>query len=54
VSVPHGFREPTVGHLIASDLDIDPLTGTTLQSSVPVTVQPSASPDPTTSTFSNS
>jgi anaerobic selenocysteine-containing dehydrogenase len=39
VSVPHGFG-PAVGALISSALDVDPLTGMTRQSGVPVRLDP--------------
>jgi anaerobic selenocysteine-containing dehydrogenase len=41
VSIPHGFDgdAPRVGELISSSRDVDPLTGMTRQSGVPVEVR---------------
>jgi anaerobic selenocysteine-containing dehydrogenase len=39
VVVPHGFAEPNVGHLTATDADLDPLTGMPMLVGVPVTLQ---------------
>jgi hypothetical protein len=41
VSVPHGFSEPCVSDLISNEEGLDPLTGMTLQSGVPVVVRKS-------------
>ena len=38
--VPHGFAEPNVGHLAATDADIDPLTGMPMLVGVPVSLRP--------------
>ncbi|HUJ66803.1 MAG TPA: molybdopterin-dependent oxidoreductase [Acidimicrobiales bacterium] len=40
VVVPHGFSNPHVGHLTATDVDIDPLTGMPTLVGVPVSVRP--------------
>ncbi len=50
VVIPHGFSEPNVGHLAATDADIDPYTGMPTLVGVPVGVRPvsgPASPRPT-------
>ena len=39
VVVPHGFAEPNVGHLTATDVDLDPLTGMPTLVGVPVTLR---------------
>jgi anaerobic selenocysteine-containing dehydrogenase len=39
VSVPHGYGDPNVGHLVSDIRDVDPLTGMVLQSSLPVEVE---------------
>lgn len=39
VVIPHGFSEPNVGHLTATDVDVDPLTGMPTLVGVPVVVQ---------------
>lgn len=39
VAVPHGFTEPNVGHLTATDVDLDPLTGMPTLVGVPVTLR---------------
>jgi anaerobic selenocysteine-containing dehydrogenase len=39
VTIPHGFSEPNVGHLTATDFDLDPLTGMPTLVGVPVTLQ---------------
>lgn len=38
VVIPHGFAEPNVGHLTATDADLDPLTGMPMLVGVPVTL----------------
>ena len=40
VVVPHGFSEPNVGHLSATDVDVDPLTGMPTLVGVPVSIRP--------------
>jgi hypothetical protein len=40
--VPTGFSEPNVGHLSATDIDIDPLTGMPTLVGTPVSVRPRA------------
>jgi anaerobic selenocysteine-containing dehydrogenase len=40
VVVPHGFSDPNVGHLTATDVDVDPLTGMPTLVGVPVSVGP--------------
>jgi anaerobic selenocysteine-containing dehydrogenase len=40
VVIPHGFSEPNVGHLSATDVDVDPLTGMPTLVGVPVSIQP--------------
>jgi anaerobic selenocysteine-containing dehydrogenase len=37
--VPHGFTDPNVGHLTATDVDVDPLTGMPTLVGIPVTVR---------------
>jgi anaerobic selenocysteine-containing dehydrogenase len=39
VTIPHGFSEPNVGHLTATDFDVDPLTGMPTLVGVPVTLR---------------
>jgi len=39
VVIPHGFAEPNVGHLTATDEDLDPLTGMPALVGVPVTLR---------------
>jgi anaerobic selenocysteine-containing dehydrogenase len=39
VVIPHGFAEPNVGHLTATDADLDPLTGMPMLVGVPVTLR---------------
>ena len=36
VNVPHGFAAPNVGHLTATDVDVDPLTGMPTLIGIPV------------------
>ncbi|MFI5046475.1 MAG: molybdopterin-dependent oxidoreductase [Acidimicrobiia bacterium] len=38
--VPHGFTDPNVGHLTATDVDVDPLTGMPTLVGIPVAVRP--------------
>lgn len=40
VVIPHGFAEPNVGHLTATDADLDPLTGMPMLVGVPVRLRP--------------
>jgi anaerobic selenocysteine-containing dehydrogenase len=37
--VPHGFTDPSVGHLSATDVDLDPLTGMPTLVGIPVSVR---------------
>jgi hypothetical protein len=37
--VPHGFTDPNVGHLTATDVDVDPLSGMPTLVGVPVSLQ---------------
>jgi anaerobic selenocysteine-containing dehydrogenase len=39
VVIPHGFSEPNVGYLTATDVDVDPLTGMPTLVGVPVAVR---------------
>ncbi len=39
VAIPHGFAEPNVGHLTATDADLDPLTGMPMLVGVPVSLR---------------
>jgi anaerobic selenocysteine-containing dehydrogenase len=39
VVIPHGFAEPNVGHLTATDADLDPLTGMPMLVGVPVSLR---------------
>jgi anaerobic selenocysteine-containing dehydrogenase len=39
VVIPHGFAEPNVGHLTATDDDLDPLTGMPMLVGVPVSLR---------------
>jgi anaerobic selenocysteine-containing dehydrogenase len=40
VTIPHGFSEPNVNHLTATDVDLDPLTGMPTLIGIPVTLRP--------------
>jgi anaerobic selenocysteine-containing dehydrogenase len=42
VVIPHGFSEPNVAHLTATDVEVDPLTGMPTLVGVPVSVRPRA------------
>ena len=37
--VPHGFTDPNVGHLTATDVDVDPLTGMPTLVGIPVSIE---------------
>jgi anaerobic selenocysteine-containing dehydrogenase len=37
--VPHGFSDPNVGHLTATDFDVDPLSGMPTLVGVPVSIR---------------
>jgi anaerobic selenocysteine-containing dehydrogenase len=39
VAVPHGFSEPSIGRLTATDVDLDPLTGMPMLVGVPVSLR---------------
>jgi anaerobic selenocysteine-containing dehydrogenase len=39
IAVPHGFAEPNVGRLTATDVDLDPLTGMPMLVGVPVSLR---------------
>ncbi len=44
VVIPHGFSEPNVGHLSATDVDVDPLTGMPTLVGVAVSIRPHVEP----------
>lgn len=39
ITIPHGFDEPNVGHLTATDQDVDPLTGMLTLVGVPLSLR---------------